>query len=246
MNTYRRSATIIGALYIIGTAAGVLSVVATMPILSAPDKLATIAAVSNRLVLGALLVLTMGLALALVPVVLYPLARKYSERLALGYLVFRGALEPIAYIGMVIPWLALVALSRDYGQVGGADTATAQALSAGLLALQAAANDVLIIVFSLGAVMLYTLLYQSRLVPRWLSLWGLVAICMHLATVFFVLLTRVDRMAPTLLVLNFPIFLQEMVMAVWLIVRGFSASAIAAAPPGPGFNLQAAHGRAGS
>lgn len=246
MNPYRRSATIIGVLYIIGTAAGVLSVVVTMPIMSAPDKLAAIAADGNRMVLGALLVLTMGLALALIPIVLYPLARKYSEPLALGYLVFRGALEPIAYIAMAIPWLTLVALGRDYGQVDGADAAAAQALSTVLLAAQAAANNVLVIVFSLGGLMLYTLLYRSRLVPRWLSVWGLVAICLHLAIVFLVLFARFDPMAPTLLVLNLPIFVQEMVMAVWLIVRGFSASVIAAAPPGPGYDLQTAHGRAGN
>lgn len=237
---------IIGVLYIIGTVAGILSVVAATLVLSAPEEVARIASDDNRLVVGALLVLTMGLALALIPIVLYPLARKYSEPLALGYLVFRGALEPLAYIAMAIPWLALVSLSRGYGQVGGADAAAAPALSMGLLPAQAAANNVLVIVFSLGGLMLYTLLYRSRLVPRWLSVWGLVAICLHLATVFFVLFPRIDPMAPTLLVLNLPILVQEMVMAVWLIVRGFSASVIAATPPGPGYDLQTAHGRAGN
>lgn len=191
MNSYRRIATTIGVLYIIGTVAGVLSVVAATPVLSAPDELARNAVAGNRLLIGALLVLTMGLALALIPVVLYPLARKYNEPLALGYVMFRGALEAITYILMVIPWLALVALGREHGQAGGAEAA-AQTLRVGLLTLQDAANNVLIIVFSLGALMLYTLLYQSRLIPRWLSVWGLVAIIMHLSTVFVILFTPTD------------------------------------------------------
>lgn len=245
MATHRRSAIIIGALYIIGTVAGVLSLIVTAPVLNAPDYLARIAGDGNPLVIGALLVLTMGLALALVPVVLYPIARQHNETLALGYIVFRGALEPIAYIGTVIPWLALVAIGRDYGQAGAADAAAAQAMGTLLLAVSDAAGSVVIIVFSLGALMLYTLLYQSRLIPRWLSLWGLVAIVMHLTTDFLLLFARVDPLASTVLVLEVPIFLQEMVMAVWLIVRGFSPAAIGFTSAVPGAELRAAHGHAG-
>jgi hypothetical protein len=245
MFTHRRSAIIIGALYIIGTVAGVLSLVATAPVLNAPDYLARIAGAGSPLVIGALLVLTMGLALALVPVVLYPIARQHNEVLALGYLVFRGALEPIGYIGIVIPWLALVAVGQSYGQGGAADAAAAQTIGALLLAAHDAAGSVVTIVFSLGGLMLYTLLYQSRLIPRWLSLWGLVAIVMHLATVFLILFAHIDPLASTVLALNVPIFVQEMVMAVWLIVRGFSPAAIGSASAAPGVELQAAHGHAG-
>ncbi|NJN17523.1 MAG: DUF4386 domain-containing protein [Oscillochloris sp.] len=234
MPTYRRSAAIIGALFIIGTVAGILSVVATAPVLNDPDSLARIAGDGNRLVIGALLVLTMGLALALVPVVLYPIARNHNHPLALGYVVFRGALEPIAYIGMVIHWLALIALSREY-QAGAADAAAAQLVSAALLATNDALSKVLILLFGLGALMLYALLYQSRLIPRWLSVWGLIAIVMHLATAFLLLFDRVDQMEPILFVLNFPIFLQEMVMAVWLIVKGFSPADATRATPAPGY-----------
>lgn len=242
MNTDRKAAIIVGILYIIGTVAGILSVVATAPVLNDPGNLASIAGDGNRLVVGALLVLTMGLALALVPVVLYPIARKHNEPLALGYVVFRGALEPIGYIGTVVPWLALVAVGRGYGQ---ADAAAARAMGSVLLAARDAAGNVLIIVFGLGALMLYTLLYRSRLIPRWLSVWGLVAIVMHLATVFLILFGRADPMATTLLVLDFPIFLQEMVMAVWLIVKGFSPSAIVSASAAPGYEIRASHARAG-
>jgi len=187
----------------------------------------------------------MGLALALVPVVLYPIARTHNEPLALGYVVFRGALEPIAYIGTVIPWLALIPVGRDYGQVGAADATAARMMGAALLAAQGAASNVLIIVFGLGALMLYTLLYQSRLIPRWLSIWGLVAISMHLATVFLILFTRIDPMSTTVLVLDFPIFLQELVMAVWLIIKGFSASAIASESTAPSYEQRVYEGRAG-
>ena len=78
MDANRRAAVIVGVLLIVGTLAGVLSAVVTNPILSASDFLASIAANANQLVIGALLMLAMGLSLAMVPVVMYPISRRYS------------------------------------------------------------------------------------------------------------------------------------------------------------------------
>ena len=93
MRSYRRTAIIVGALFIIGDIAGVLSYVVTGGLLDGPDALTKIAASQNQVVLGALFVLVMGLALAMVPVVMFPIFKKYDEVLALGCVVFRGALE---------------------------------------------------------------------------------------------------------------------------------------------------------
>ena len=77
------------------------------------------------------------------------------------------------------------------------------------------------IVFSLTALILNYLLYQSELVPRWLSGWGLIGATLLLAAglleIFGINLTDI---------INLPIALQEMVFAIWLIVKGFNSSAI--------------------
>jgi Domain of unknown function (DUF4386) len=83
------------------------------------------------------------------------------------------------------------------------------------------------IVFSLGALMLYYVFYQSKLIPRWISGWGVFAILLHLATCFLILFRLQSAFSTANLAMNFPIFLQEMVMAVWLIVKGFNPAAIA-------------------
>ena len=108
MNTSKKTARIVGALFIIGTVAGILSVVFTGPVLDDPDYLIKISANENQIIIGALLVLIMGFALAMVPVVLFPIFKKYNEALALGAVVFRGALEAAAYIAIVICWLLLL------------------------------------------------------------------------------------------------------------------------------------------
>ncbi len=102
MNLDRKTATIVGVLYIIGTVAGILSVIVSTPILDAPDYLIKVSGNENQILTGALLVLTMGFALAMVPVMLFPIFKKFNEALALGYVVFRGALETVAYIALVI------------------------------------------------------------------------------------------------------------------------------------------------
>jgi hypothetical protein len=85
----------VGALFIVGTVAGVLSAVVTGPVLDGSDYLVEVTANGNQTIIGALLVLTMGLALAIVPVMMFPVFRKHNEALALGYVVFRGGLEAV-------------------------------------------------------------------------------------------------------------------------------------------------------
>ncbi len=128
MKTNRKTAIIVGVLYIIGTVAGVLSVVISTPILNGPDFLSKVSANENQFVIAALFVLLMGLALALVPVTLFPILKKQNESLALGYVVFRGALETVTYIAMVITWFFLLILSREYVAAGAPEDSYFQTL----------------------------------------------------------------------------------------------------------------------
>ena len=227
MNNYRKTAISVGVLYIIGTVAGILSVAVSGPV-RAEAYLASIAASLNQIIIAALFVLLMGLALALVPIMLYPLLRKYNEVLAIGYVVFRGALETAPYIGMTVGWLVLIVLSQEYVKAG-TPAVYFQTLGTLLLAGNEAMTTILIIVFSLNALMLYTMFYQSKLIPRWISVWGFIAILLHLTTAFLLLFSVVESTtSPVLLILNLLILVQEMVMAVWLIVKGFNPAAIAA------------------
>ena len=98
MKSNRRTAILVGVFYIIGTVSGVLSMVNLGSFLEDPDYLANIATDETKIILGALYILIMGLALAMVPVLLYPLFKKYNRALALGAVVFRGTLETVVYM----------------------------------------------------------------------------------------------------------------------------------------------------
>jgi hypothetical protein len=193
MNADHRIARIVGVLYIIGTVAGVLSVVFAGSILDDPDYLVKVSTNENRIITGALLVLTMGFALAMVPVLMFPILKKQNEVLALGYVVFRGALEAVTYIALIIVWLFLLTVSKEYVKAGTPDASYFQTLGA----------------------------------SRWLSGWGLLAAIPYLASVFLAMFAIIEPDSTTQTVLMFPLAVQEMVMAVWLIVKGFNSSAIA-------------------
>ncbi len=224
MDAHRQTARIVGALYITGTVAGILSVVLTGPVRNAQDYLVSVPANETRLVVGALCILTLGLALAMVLVMIFPILRRHNEALALGYVVFRGGLEAVTYLTIATGWLLLSSLSQTYGQAGVSDASNFQAL--GTLLLEAREiGSILTIVFCLGALMFCNLLYQTELVPRWLSGWGLIAIVPYLAAGLLALFGIITTLSPTYTISQLPLALQEMVLAVWLIVRGFNSSA---------------------
>ena len=172
--------------------------------------------------------LTMGLALAMVPAMTFPILRKHNEALAVGYAVFRGGLETVTSIAFVTSLLLLIPLSQAYVGAGAPEGSALEALGTLLLETDFQTSPVVKIVFSLGALMFYAVLYQSRLIPRWLSGWGLVGATLHLASGLLVLFGWLAEYPILGLIWDLPIALQEMVMALWLIVRGFSPAAIAA------------------
>ncbi len=221
MNNYRKNAIVTGVLYIIGTVAGILSIVFINPLLNSPDPLTAVSTDDSQLILGALLILVMALALAMVPVVMFPVLRRHNEVLALGYVVFRGALETFFYFAMVISSLFLLILS----QVAVTDSSALQTVATELLESEML-GSLLTIVFILGALMFYTVLYQSKLVPRWLSGWGLIAALPYLAAGFLVLFGTIEPMSTTDSLLQMPLGIQEMVLALWLIVKGFNPTAV--------------------
>ncbi len=233
MNTYRKNAVLAGVLYILGTVLGVLSgviggevsisLISGKP-LAGVDMLGLVAANSSRLTGGAFLTLMMGISLVAMTVFLYPIFRKDSEELATGMVLFRGALEGTWYFVMALGFLALIALGNEYIATG-ADSAALQSMGNVLYQFQVRLAVVGPILFLIGATCLYISFYRTRLIPRWLSVWGFIAVVAYIAST---LLKFFHMDAGYGFYLEMVMAPQEMVMAVWLIVKGFNPSAIAA------------------
>ena len=124
----------------------------------------------------------MALALAMIPVMMFPIFRKYNEALALEAVVFRGTRETGLYIAIAISWLLLFIASQEYVEAGLPVASHFQTLGAVLLKASDQMGSILDIVFSLGALMIYCMFYQSKLIPRWLYVWGIMGAALYLAS----------------------------------------------------------------
>ena len=163
----------------------------------------------------------MGISLVAMTVFLYPIIKKDSEELALGMLLFRGALEGVWYIISTLGILALVALGKEYVATG-ADSAALQSIGNVLYQFQDLLGPVVPIVFLIGATCLYISFYRTRLIPRWLSVWGLIGVVPYLA---YALLHFFHMDHGVGFYLQMVLAPQEIVMGIWLIIKGFNAAA---------------------
>lgn len=222
MNNNTKTAKTIGLLFIVATLAYSVSVFLFDPILANPDYLTNISANKNLVIIATFLVLIDAVAVAAIAIVIYPVLKKHNETLALGYFGARIG-ESVLFSVNVIATLTLLTLSQEFTRAGVLDTSYYQTLGAVLLA---AGNWAYLLglglAFAISALLLNFLLYQSKLIPRWLSGWGFIGA----ALVFVNFLLESFGITPVE-VLYIPIAVQEMVFAIWLIVKGFNTSAIA-------------------
>lgn len=236
----RTTAKAVGVLYIVGTVAGALSAVATTPLRGAPSVFLAVAEAPAPALLGASLILIMGLALAMIPLLLFPILKRVSEPLAVGYVVFRTGLETAAYLALALVWVVLASFAPRAVTPEGAISSGYETAVAIILEFNGAVADVgLTFVFALGALMLNHLLFRARLVPRWLSGWGSLAAFLWLIAGGLAMFGLLEPFSPTQVALALPIAIQEMALAGWLIAKGLDTTwhglATASGPGDPSF-----------
>jgi Domain of unknown function (DUF4386) len=225
MNTSRMTAGTVGVLFIVATVLNVPGNTLTKAIVDAPDYLVNVSASGNQVVIGALLVLISAFASAGIAIGLYPVLKKHNEALALGAVGLR-LIEAVFYMVAVACLLSLLTLSQEYVKAVTPDASLFLTSGTVLLAVKGWAGELGVIAFTLGGLMYYCVFYQSRLIPRWLSVWGIISVALTLASVLLTLFGQITPLSTVFVLLNLPIGLQEMVMAVWLIVKGFNPSAV--------------------
>ncbi len=222
MNSTRKIAVITGVMFIIATVSALVAGALT-PVLTGTDYLTGFSANTNQVAAGALLYLIGYFACAGIALAMYPVLKQWNTGLALGSVVFR-TIETVFYMVGLVCLLTLPTLGQQFSTAGAADRASLQAIGNSLVSVHDQAGLVAVFAFCLGAFMYYTLFFQTRLIPRWLSGFGIVAIILMLAACVLSLFSgnRITSYIP----LAFPIFLQEMVLAVWLIAKGFNPAVV--------------------
>lgn len=229
MDSYRNNAIIVGVLFISATVFSILSSVFLGSTLAAPISLVTVNANGNQVVIAVILQLIAALSAFGTAVFIYPILKKFIESLAIAYVGLR-LLENTFYILGVVSLITLLTLSQESA---GAINASYQPLSNLVMALYDwALTFGTVIIFGIGSITLNYVLYQSKLVPRWLSGWGLIGAVLVILFGFIGLISiQATSTNSILTLLALPIAVQEMVFAVWLIFKGFYQSEIASEKP---------------
>ena len=226
MNSDKKTAIIVGVLFIACTVTSILSGLFIGP-LDAPDYLVNVAANENQVLKGMLVQSIWALTCVGIPVMLFPILKKHNEALALGFFSLR-LIEGVFVFLAIVCQLSILTLSKEF-VTGVLDASYYQASGTLLLAARDWGGHVVldVAVFPLGALIFNYLLYQSKLIPRWLSIWGLIGAPLALAEGLLSMFGLFDSFSTNAILLSLPIAVNEMVLAVWLIVKGFNSSAIA-------------------
>ena len=226
-NNHRLAAATVGVLFIIASASAILGLLMYGPILSGSDFLVQGAEHRSQVVLGTVMELTVVFSAIGTAVGLFPFLKKYNESIALGHLLFRF-LEAVFISVGVVSVLSLLTLSQGF--VPDAPNATALQASGTLLLAVREWTFILGPYLMLGAntVLYSSLLYKSKLVPRPLASLGITGAILVLTAA----LLQMFRIAPygstPPVLMAMPVAVYEMVLAGWLIVKGFNRSALAA------------------
>jgi hypothetical protein len=146
---------------------------------------------------------------------MFPIFKQRFESMALGYIGFR-VIEFVMQILAGLSPLLLVTLGDEFLSTGTLTAPSFQALGSFLLAGRSWAFQMVSITLVLGALLFYTMLYQSKLIPRFISIWGLLGAVVVLVNALMDMYGFPPGNLGVIMLLN------ELFLGVWLIVKGFN------------------------
>lgn len=216
MGAYKSTARAIGILFIIASAAAIIGGTLALPATEA-DFLSEAAGSESQVVIGLILEVVLALAVFGMAALFFPILKKQNEGLALGYVGTR-IVEGVLIVAGTVSAALMLALSKGFGPDG-----TAAGVEPVEEVLFAAREWTYwlgpMAVFSVSALMLNWLLYRSRVVPTWISIWGFVGGLLLLASAVIEMFGQ--ALGWWQAIFTAPIAVNEMVLALWLIVKGF-------------------------
>ena len=222
MNTHRNAARLFGTFFIIAFLAYGTGSALIASITDTPDFLSTVYANSTTIVIGAILIALVHTFVNIgLPVIMLPILQPFNKTCAYGYLSLGIASTTVAVIGAIF-LLLLIPLAGEYAKAGSAATGYLDAIGIVLEMGGAYAYQIAMAIWGLGGLLFVSVLYTSRLVPRSLSVWGMVGYLVFVSGTILELFGY-----PVGVLLSLPGGLFELSLSVWLIAKGFNSSVIA-------------------
>lgn len=215
----RRTAKTLGVLLIAGIFFGIFS---SVPALEYPDYLNKLAGIKTQVLMAVFCQFAMATVYVLIAVLLYPTLKKYNERMALAYFGFRIIAAMFLYFG-IVSLLLLLFISQSFMATGQPELSYFQTIGQLLRVGRDWLNHVaMILPWSIGGMILYYFFLREKLIPRWFSLWGLCGSIFTLISTLLLLFDLIKIVSITYFIMNTPTALFELVLAVFLMTKGFN------------------------
>jgi hypothetical protein len=210
----------IGALFLIAMVASLVGGTIVNSIISTPEPLDAVSQNESQLLFGVFLEILNALAVVGIAILMFAIIKEHNETMAVGYLGFR-IIESLFCVFIVIAPLTLLTINQIFTGPGNLTAVSLDAVSALSNAIRAVVVDWFIpIFFSLGALVLYTFLYRSKRLPRFIAIWGFIAAVLIVLLVVLKFLNMEVSISLNM-VIALPIILNEIFMGIWLIAKGF-------------------------
>jgi len=219
MNPERRNTIIAGILIITGMIAGFLSVA---PAVDSSGYLSLAAESPTQVIRGAIFQFIICISYLGFALCLYPIIKKQNKELALGFLSFRIIASTLILAGTII-LLSILVLSQEYVRLLPREPAHFETFGFLLKEARDLINHVfMILVLCLASMLFYILMIKSKLIPLWLSIWGLGGVLLSALASILILFGKVEIITSVYIILNIPTALIDIILAIWLIIKGFN------------------------
>jgi hypothetical protein len=225
MRAHRKTAIVVGVLFILAAAAAIIGLALYGPVLHDPDYIIKGSASETQVIWGAFLEIVLAFSVICISIIMYPMLKKYNEILALGYVCFR-LLEATMIVVGIMSLLSIVTLSQEFAKSAASNVSSF--LVAGKLLVVVHDWTFLFgpnVALGASTLMMSYVLYKSRLVPRFIAVLGLVGGPLIFTSAMFVMFGLYLQTSAWGAIFALPVFAYEMTLAVWLIAKGFNSSA---------------------
>jgi hypothetical protein len=224
--TAKKSELIIGVLFILAAGTAIIGLNLYNPILKDSNYLINGPEHANQVILGALMELILVVSAVGTATTMFPILRKYNETIALWHICFRF-LEAIIITVGIISVLSLLTLCKEFTTIASPNIASFEASGTVLKAI----HDWTFLLgpnFMLGinTIMYSYIFYKSKLVPRFIPILGMTGSALIFLAALLEMFGVITQISIWGAILSLPIFANEMILAVWLIVKGFNESAL--------------------
>ena len=221
MNSDKKTARIVAALFLISTGAFLIGDGLIDPIVYTPEYLKNVYPNATTVNLGMLLIMINNIAIVGIGFMMYPILKRYNERIALAYFASR-IIESVLIIVSLVSLRSIVKLSQQYLQTSNADIIYFDTLGSLFKAARYYNFQMAMILLVLGSLLFCYLLYRSNLIPRILTVLGFIGyICLFVKMIFDIFEINLGGD-----ILYLPGALFELLLPIWLIFKGFNTSSV--------------------